>query len=144
MGGSYYCASRPAILRGDRHLSRQSDADNGNNGFDLSFRGTGIFIPVEFGWLPGQSGGSLPGAYKLGAYYNSSPTPNVLTDINGSSVGFIGAPFVTNNGGWGAYAMADQTIYRPQGSADRGLRIGGLPAARERFRTRSLSVYAPG
>ena len=104
------------------------DAGNRNSGFDLGFRGTGIFIPVEFGWLPGQSGGRLPGTYKLGAYYNSSPTPNVLTDINGSSAGFTGAPFATNNGRWGVYAMADQTIYRPQATADRGLRIGALGA----------------
>lgn len=107
-------------------------AGNGNNGFDLSFRGTGMFIPVEFGWLPGQSGSGLPGTYKIGAYYNSSPTPNVLTDVNGSSAGFTGAPFATNNGRWGAYAMADQTIYRPQGSGDGGLRVGGLAGIGDR------------
>lgn len=108
------------------------DADNANSGFDLSFRGTGIFVPVEFGWLPGHSGGRLPGTYKLGAYYNSSPTPDVLTDINGSSAGFTGAPFATNNGRWGIYAMADQTIYQPQASVDRGLRIGGLAGIGDR------------
>lgn len=102
------------------------DVDEGNNGFDLSFRGTGIFVPVEFGWLPGQNGWKLPGTYKFGAYYNSSPTPDVLTDVNGSSAGFTGAPFAVRNGRWGTYAMADQMVYRPNRNSERGLRIGGL------------------
>lgn len=120
------------------------DAANGNHGFDLSFRGTGVFVPVEFGWLPGQNGGRLPGTYKLGAYYNSSPTPNVFTDINGSSAGFTGAPFATNNGRWGAYAMADQTIYRPQAGADRGLRIGGLAGIGDRQTAQYRYILAGG
>jgi porin len=118
-------------------------ADNGNNGFDLSFRGTGIFVPVEFGWLPGQGAGGLPGTYKLGAYYNSSPTPNVLTDINGSSAGFTGAPFATNNGRWGVYAMADQMVYRPDTSVSRVLRVGGLVGIGDR-QTSQYSYFIAG
>jgi porin len=60
------------------------DEDNGDNGFNLSFHSTGVFVPVELGWLPGQSPGGLPGTYKIGAYYNSSPTPDVLTDVKGA------------------------------------------------------------
>jgi len=119
------------------------DADKANNGFDLNFRGTGIFVPVEFGWLPGQSGGKLPGTYKLGAYYNSSPTPNVLTDINGFSAGFTGAPFATNNGRWGVYAMADQMVYRPNTGVSRGFRIGGLLGIGDR-QTSQYSYFIAG
>jgi porin len=118
-------------------------AANGNNGFDLSFRGTGIFVPVEFGWLPATKGG-LPGTYKLGTYYNSSPTPNVLTDVNGTSAGLTGGPFATNNGRWGAYAMADQTIYRPSSSTDRGLRIGGLAGMGDRQTSQYSYFLASG
>lgn len=117
--------------------------DEGNNGFDLSFRGTGIFLPVEFGWLPGHTPGKLPGTYKFGAYYNSSPTPNVLTDVNGLSGGLTGAPFAIENGRWGVYAMADQMVYRPKGDVGRGLRIGGLAGIGDR-QTAKYSYFLAG
>ena len=82
-----------------------------------------MFLPVEFGWLPDWGRADLPGAYKLGAYYNSSDTPDVLTDVNGSSAGLTGAPFKTREGRWGTYLIANQMIYRFQ---PRSLRIGGL------------------
>lgn len=119
------------------------DADQSNNGFDLSFRSTGIFVPVEICWLRGHSGDELPGTYKLGAYYNSSPTPNVLTDVNGSSAGLTGAPFAIENGRWGVYAMADQMVYRPGGDVGRGLRIGGLAGMGDR-QTAKYSYFLAG
>jgi carbohydrate-selective porin OprB len=57
--------------------------DDADNGFDLSFRSTGAFVPVELGWLPGQGSGKLPGVYKIGGFYNSSETPDVFKDVNG-------------------------------------------------------------
>lgn len=100
--------------------------DKGDEGFTLSFHSTGAFVPVELGWLTGRGSGGLPGTYKIGAYYNSSATPDVLTDVNGLSAGLTGAPFAIRNGRWGAYAMADQMVYRREPDSDRGLRIGGL------------------
>ncbi len=96
-----------------------------NGGFDLSFSGTGVFIPIEIGWLPDWSG-ALPGTYKLGTYYNSSDTPDVLTDVNGRSAGLTGAPFKTREDRWGAYLIVNQAIYRFQPQSGRALRIGGL------------------
>jgi porin len=96
-----------------------------NGGFDLSFSGTGVFVPIELAWLPDWSG-ALPGAYKLGAYYNSSNTPDVLTDVNGRSAGLTAAPFKTREGRWGAYLIVNQTIYRFRPQSGRSLRIGGL------------------
>lgn len=87
--------------------------------------GTGVFVPIEVGWLPDWSG-ALTGAYKLGAYYNSSPTPDVLTDVNGGSAGLTGAPFETREGRWGTYLIVNQTIYRFRPQSRRSLRIGGL------------------
>lgn len=95
-----------------------------DKGFDI-FSGTGVFVPIEAGWLPDWNG-ALPGAYKLGAYYNSSPTPDVLTDVNGRSAGLTGAPFETREGRWGAYLIVNQTIYRFRPQSRRSLRIGGL------------------
>ena len=95
-----------------------------DKGFDIS-SGTGVFVPIEAGWLPDWNG-ALPGAYKLGAYYNSSPTPDVLTDVNGRSAGLTGAPFETREGRRGAYLIVNQTIYRFQPQSRRSVRIGGL------------------
>lgn len=101
------------------------DEVKSNGGFDLSFSGTGVFIPIELGWLPDWSG-ALSGAYKLGAYYNSSDTNDVLTGINGRSAGLTGAPFETREGRWGAYLIVNQAIYRSRLRSGHSLRIGGL------------------
>lgn len=106
--------------------------DDSDNGFDLSFHSTGAFFPVEFGWLTGRGSGGLPGTYKIGAYYNSSPAPDVLTDVNGFSAGLTGAPFAIRNGRWGAYGMADQMVYRPGPDSDHGLRLGGVAGMGDR------------
>lgn len=106
--------------------------DDSANGFDLSFHSTGAFFPVELGWMTGRGSGGLPGTYKIGAYYNSSHTPDVLTDLNGFSAGLTGAPFAIRNGRWGAYAIADQMVYRPGPDSKRGLRLGGLAGMGDR------------
>lgn len=99
-----------------------------DKGFDLSFQSTGAFVPVELGWLPGQAAGKLPGTYKIGGYFNSSETPDVLKDINGSLAGLTGEPFLQHNGRWGGYIVADQMVFREQSSSNRGLTLGAMVA----------------
>ena len=69
------------------------DEGNSDKGLDLGFSGTGAFVPVEFGWLPGNDTGKFPGIYKIGGYYNSSKAPDVLQDINGMSAGLQRSAF---------------------------------------------------
>jgi porin len=88
-------------------------ASDGGNGLDLSFRGTGVFVPFELGWLTGHSARRLEGTYKVGAYYNSSPTADVFTHVNGTSAGLTGEPFIIRSGRWGAYVIGDQRVTRP-------------------------------
>jgi porin len=95
-----------------------------DKGLDLSFRSTGAFVPVELGWLPGQGAGVLPGNYKIGAYFNSSESPDLFKDINGQPAGLTGEPFMQHNGRWGGYIIADQMVFREQSSATRGLTLG--------------------
>lgn len=97
------------------------DAGNANQGFNLSFRHTGEFVPVELGWHAG--GSAMPGDYKLGAYYNSADAPDVSDDINGMPAGLTGAPFIERNGRWGGYGIASQTVYRVPDTS-RNLRLG--------------------
>ena len=104
----------------------EGDSDKG---FDLSFRGTGAFVPIELGWLPGQSRGRLPGVYKIGGYYNSSEAPDLFKDINGQPAGLTGEPFLPHNGRWGGYIVADQMVFREQSSSNRGLTLGAMVTA---------------
>ncbi|MCU1325529.1 MAG: carbohydrate-selective porin [Bryobacterales bacterium] len=103
----------------------QGDADAG---FNLSFRSTGAFVPIELGWSPGRGSGELPGDYKIGGYYNSSKTPDVLKDVNGFSAALTGEPFEQHGGRWGGYIMADHMVFREQSSAMRGLTLGFMAA----------------
>lgn len=102
------------------------DSGNANAGFDLRYRGGGVFTPVEVGWMPGHNGDELPGNYKIGAYYNSGPTPDVLSDIHGLSAGFTRLPFGTDAGRWGGYIMVDQMVYRERAGSPRGLTVGAI------------------
>jgi len=108
------------------------DEGNGDNGLTLSFESTGVLLPVEFGWLPGKDNGRFPGIYKVGGYYNSSNTPDVLQDIHGFSAGLTGDPFITHSGRFGAYAMADQVIQRDSSDSHRFLRVGAITGVGDR------------
>ena len=105
------------------------NAGDSDKGLDLSFIGTGAFVPIELGLRPGHAAGELPGIYAVGAYYNSSRTPDVLLDKNSNSAGLTGLPFAIRNGRSGVYAMADQWVRRDdtqRSEPHRGLRIGGM------------------
>ncbi len=102
------------------------NGDAADNGFDLSFRSTGAFVPIELGWLPGQGSGKLPGVYKIGAYCNSSETPDLFKDVNGHPAALTGEPFEQHNGRWGGYIMADQMVFREESSSNRGLTLGAM------------------
>lgn len=80
---------------------------------------------TEFGWLPNQGVGGLPGQYKMGGYFNSSLSPDVLLDVNGQPKAFTGLPFQEHDGCWGAYFLATQMIYREQPDSRRGLSLFG-------------------
>jgi porin len=102
---------------------------NADAGFDLSTRSTGVLLPIELGWLPGHGNGELPGDAKIGGYYNTAQTPDLLKDINGFSAGLTGAPFEQHGGRYGGYIMADQMVFREEADARRGLTLGFMATA---------------
>jgi porin len=64
---------------------------------------TGALIPVELGWLPTFGNGTLPGSYKIGAWYDTSNAPNVV-DIAGTVAATNpGVPVVSSQGRYGDY-----------------------------------------
>jgi porin len=108
------------------------DEGNADNGLNLSFSSTGVLIPLEVGWLPGGGSGKFPGIYKIGGYYNSSKTRDVLQDTQGLSAGLTGAPFLFHDGRFGAYGMADQVIQRDGSNSHRFLRVGAIAGLADR------------
>ena len=100
------------------------DEGDADKGWDLSFHGTGVFAPVELGWTTGDGPDQLPGIYKLGAYYNSSASPDLFTDVNGHPAGLTGEPLEEHKGREGGYIMTDQMVYRERPDSVRGLSLG--------------------
>jgi porin len=104
-------------------------AGNHDAGFDLSFRGSGVVVPFEVGWEPKHGIGGMPGAFRVGGYYDSAQTSDVLEDVNGLSAGLTGAPFLQRNGRWSVYTLAKQTVYQEPSNTKRGLTLFGMATA---------------
>ena len=89
--------------------------------FSLS-GGTLWLAELEYGVNQGKKSAYLPGTYKIGAWRETGTFTDQLTDEP------------VRHGNWGAYAIADQTIWRPTPGEEQGLnvfmRLGGAPSDR--------------
>ena len=84
----------------------------------------GTLIPVEVGWTPKLFEARLPGAYRLGYWYDSSNQPNVFLAANGQPLVLNpGVPALVENSESGWYAMAQQQVTTVHGDASRGLTV---------------------
>jgi porin len=76
---------------------------------------------------------SLPGTYKLGAWFES----------NAATAGTLASPTFARRNDWSIYAVMDQLVFRPSGSKDGGagvfLRAMGAPGDRN-----EVDVFADG
>jgi porin len=139
-------ALQAAVFSGD-----PSGGDGSNQpeplptGTVFSFSG-GAFLIAEASYLPnqGKHASGLPGAYRIGAWYHTSPHfGDQLWATNGVSLASplsSGIPY-QHTGDGGAYGVIDQMFYRVPGTADQGvsgfLRAGGVPNDRN-----LISFYA--
>lgn len=81
-----------------------------NSGFKLSFEGTtGAYVPVEMGFVHGQSPREYPGTYKIGFYLDTSNAP------------VLGEAGQTANHRTGEYIQAEQRIWKPSSDTVRGI-----------------------
>jgi porin len=129
-------AFQAAVFSGD------PSGGNGTNqnlplptGTVFSFRG-GAFVIAELSYLPnqGKDAAGLPGAYRIGAWYHTSPRfGDQRFDNTGRSLAdpmSTGIP-LDHTGDSGIYGVVDQMLYRVPGTDDRGLsgfvRAGGVP-----------------
>jgi porin len=81
---------------------------------------SGVLVPVEFGWLP-SFGDGLKGSYKFGGWYNSSPAPDVVENVNGLPLSIYGGAPLMRHGQYGAYVNFLQQVTAPAGN--RGLSV---------------------
>jgi len=141
-------AFQAAVFSGD------PSGGNGSNqptalptGTVISFRGGAFFI-AEASYLPnqGKNAKGLPGAYRIGAWYHTSPRfGDQRFDNTGRSLAdpqSTGIP-LNHTGDGGVYGVIDQMLYRVPGSDDQGLsafvRAGGVPNDRN-----LINFYADG
>jgi porin len=141
-------AFQAAVFSGD---PSGGDGSNQNvplpTGTVFSFRGGAFFI-AEASYLPNQGAGAqgLPGAYRIGAWYHTSPR---FADQRFDNIGLsladpqsTGIP-LNHTGDTGFYGVIDQMFYRVPGTEDQGLsgfiRAGGVPNDRN-----LISFYADG
>ena len=141
-------AFQAAVFSGD-----PSGGDGSNQpvplptGTVFSFRG-GAFVIAEASYLPnqGKDAKGLPGAYRIGAWYHTSPRfADQRYDNTGRSLAdpqSTGIP-LNHTGDSGVYGVIDQMLYRVPGSDDQGLsafvRAGGVPNDRN-----LINFYADG
>ena len=103
---------------------------NTNTGFDWGLNhSTGYVIPAEVGYGTDYTTDPYPRHAKLGAWYNSAPYNDPLFNAAGRSRGtFGGKPLLHGGGRGGVYGLADQVVWRPDGSTPRGIAVFGSAA----------------
>ena len=120
--------------------SQVRGAEQSGTAFDL---GTGALAIAEVQYAInqpslgqmeyGRGGGGLPGAYKLGAWFDSGAFPDQRFDANGLSLAnpeSSGDPKL-RRGDWSVYGVFDQMLWRPAADGPRAVgvfaRIMGAP-----------------
>ena len=129
------CVSSRRVQRGPERGQRLQPILPLPTGTVFSFRG-GAFVIAEASYLPnqGKEVRRLPGAYRIGAWYHTSPRfGDQRFDNTGLSLAnpmSTGIP-LEHTGDAGIYGVVDQMLYRVPGTDDRGLsgfaRAGGVP-----------------
>jgi len=126
---------RTAVFSGDP-AGKPGDEDPqlfNSSGTTFSLDGGVFWISeLQYDAALGESG--LPGSYKIGGWYHSGTFDDLRYDTLGNSLASPasnGMP-ARHRGNFALYAVADQTVWREEGSDDQGLdlftRIGGAPS----------------
>ena len=84
----------------------------------------GTLIPVEVGWTPKFGKAGLPGAYRVGVWYDSSNQPDVFLAANGNPLVLSpGVPAQLNGHETGGYVMLQQQVTAVRDDVSRGLTL---------------------
>lgn len=84
---------------------------------------TGALIPAEIAWLPSFGPAKLAGSYKIGAWYNTSQTADVVNNTQGQILAIAGGQPLEHNGAYGAYVNFQQRITQGAAAHDQGMSV---------------------
>jgi len=89
----------------------ESNPNNIRNNFTISHGGAaGVTAPVEFGWTPKLGPNHLPGSYKIGAWYNSDNSSDVLVGADRRPFIVTGLEPLQHTGRFGANVLIQQQL----------------------------------
>lgn len=113
--------SNPENLREDR-------------GFYLGTQGaTGAIYAGELQWTPKFGANhNLAGAYKIGGWYDSSDSNNIVYDVNGDYQAVTGLAFAREGHHSGVHANVQQQLIAPEVDGSHGLTLVGNLAIADR------------
>lgn len=96
-----------------------------NNGFDWSTADrNGVLGTLEVGYEPDPALGRGAPRYVAGIWYNSADYSDLRYNKSGGLRGLVGGQARMYDGGrWGAYAMGERALYRPQGMAGKRMLV---------------------
>jgi porin len=95
--------------------------DGGTYGFGWALNGAiGAIVPVELDWNVKLGPQQLPGIFKIGGSYDTSPYPEWYTAVNGLPLPLTTTPQAQRGT---FYVLAHQQIWQPDTHSDRGLTV---------------------
>ena len=116
-GGRVRVRPRPDIyiVAGVYQVSQGLYGDDWRSGFEFdNAQNTGVYVPVEIGYVPRLGDSKLPGHYKIGFGYDSSHTFTYFSSVLTTPPG---AHAPTHGGNTQVWVLADQMLLR-QGPGD--------------------------
>ncbi|WP_177497614.1 MULTISPECIES: carbohydrate porin [Gammaproteobacteria] len=115
-----------------------------DRGFYLGTGGaTGTIYAAELQWTPTfGSRHDLPGTYKVGGWYDTSNSNNIVYDVNGEYQAVSGGEFARENHHAGFHANVVQQLLAPRADGSHGLTVVGNLAVTDRATNRLHSKAA--
>ncbi|MGC9992149.1 MAG: carbohydrate porin [Candidatus Cybelea sp.] len=105
---------------------------NRGHGFNLSFNGAGIDVPLEFGFLSHDRNGNYNGSVRVGGYYDTSNAlgaqNNLSSFVAPGSPALNQVPSTTYRGQSGEWLLVDHLISGSSAPNARGVAIFGTYA----------------
>ncbi len=105
----------------------------------------GVLGTLEVGYEPDPARGKGAPRYVAGLWYNSADYSDLRYNQAGGLRGLVGGPARLYDGGrWGAYALGERALYRPQGMASKRMLVafGNIAAPFDAHQVYDLQVTA--
>lgn len=122
ISGPFY--ANVAVFENEPVLSQTNHAGFPGPDWGLQFA-DGVTIPVQLGYRTTLENDDYPRAFAVGGFYNTGSYADPLLNADGRNRILFGGAARTDLGSSEIYLQAQQMIYRPDRTTDRGLTIFG-------------------